>query len=58
MSPYDVMIEPEPQSQDEFLEIINSTKPSGMMNWWNANLQPLIDRLDEQIARKGKYAQK
>lgn len=55
--PYvDIMIEPEPQSQDEFLEIINSTKPTGLQNWWNTNLQPLIDKLDEQLERKGEYA--
>lgn len=55
--PYiETMIEPEPQSQDEFLEIINSTTPSPMMEWWKTNMQPLIDKLDEQLEGKDIYA--
>jgi len=53
MQNIDVMIEPEPQSEDQFLEILRSTSPSPMREWWNSNLQPLLDKLDEQLG--GQY---
>jgi len=53
MQNIDVMIEPEPQSEDQFLEILRSTSPSPMMKWWNENMLPLLEKLDEQMG--GQY---
>lgn len=52
----ELSVEPEPTSECEYLEIINSTKPSPMMEWWKTNMQPLIDKLDEQLEGKDIYA--